>query len=91
MKWVGNPDIVQVVEDVFGDAVVEHALAVDHLVLLGVEGGGVVLEVLDQRARLGALIEDLGLAFIDAAAAIHRECTVVCESPSDLPWLLLVT
>jgi hypothetical protein len=40
-------------------------------VLLGVEGCGVVLEVLDQRARFGALIEDLGLALIDAAAAVH--------------------
>ena len=43
----------------------------DHLVLLGVEGGGVVLEMLDERTRLGAFIEDLGLAFIDAAATVH--------------------
>ena len=53
MKWVGNAHLVQMVEDVFGDAVVEHALAVDDFVLLLVEGGGVVLEELDQRARLG--------------------------------------
>ncbi len=36
-----------------------------------VEGGGVVLEVLDERAGLGTLVEDLGLAFVDAAAAVH--------------------
>ena len=54
-----------------GDPVVEHALPVDHLVLLRVEGRGVVLEVLNQSAGLGALIENLGLAFVDAAAAIH--------------------
>ena len=55
-----------------GDAVVEHALAVDRTLLLGVEGGGVVLEILDQRARLRALVEDLGLAFVDLAASCHR-------------------
>ena len=71
MKWVGMPMPVQLGEDVLGNAVVEHALAVDDLVLLLVEGGGVVLEVLDQRARLGSLIEDLGLAFVDAAAIFH--------------------
>ena len=66
-----NADAVQMGEDVLGNAVVEHALAVDDLVLLLVEGGGVVLEELDQRARLGSLIEDLGLAFINAAAIFH--------------------
>ena len=66
-----HADVVEVLEDVLGDPVVQHALAVDHLVLLGVEGGGVVLEVLDQRAGLGALVEDLGLAFVDATAAVH--------------------
>jgi hypothetical protein len=46
-------------EDVLGDAVVEHALAVDNIVLLLVEGGGVVLEELDQRAWFWAFIEAL--------------------------------
>jgi hypothetical protein len=32
-----------------------HALAVDHLVLLLVEGGRVILEELDERARLRVL------------------------------------
>ena len=40
----------------------------------GVEGGGIILEVHDHRARLWALIENLGLAFIDARApAVHGE------------------
>jgi hypothetical protein len=67
----GHADLVQPLEDVFGNAVVEHALAFHHLVLLGVEGGGVVLEVLDERAGFGPLVEDLGLAFVDTAAAAH--------------------
>ena len=37
--------------------------------LLRVERGRVVLEILDQRAGLGTLVEDLGLAFVDLAAA----------------------
>ena len=82
-----DADIVQVLEDVLGDPVVEHALAVDHLMLLGVEGGGIILEVLDERAGLRTLIEDLGLAFIDASAAVHRrvpwfeEIHMVAEAP----------
>jgi hypothetical protein len=57
------------------------------LVLLGVEGGRVVLEVLDQRARLGAFIEDLGLAFVDAATAVHGDQPWLEKRPS-YPWLL---
>ena len=55
----------------FGNTVVEDALAVDRALLLRVEGGGVVLEILDQRAGLGAFVEDLGLAFVDLAATGH--------------------
>src|SRR5262249_17668458 len=72
-----HPDIVEVLEDVFRDAVVEDALPVDHLVLFRVEGGRVVLEMLNQRTGLRPLVKDLRLAFIDAAAAAHR----------DIPWL----
>src|SRR5262245_5154623 len=64
-------------EDVLGDAIVEHALAFDHLMLLGIEGGGIVLEVLDQRSGLRSLIQDLRLALVDAATAAHRR----------VPWL----
>ena len=67
-----NTDVVQMLKDIFGDPVVEDALAFDDLVLLRVEGGRVVLEVLDQRSRLRSFIEDLRLAFIDAATAAHR-------------------
>ena len=66
-----HADVVEVLEKVLGDAVVEDALAVDDLVLLGVERGRVVLEMLDQRARLGTLVEDLGLALVDATTAAH--------------------
>ena len=83
-----NADVVQMLEDVFGNAVVEHALAFDHLVLFGVEGGGVVLEILDQRSRLRAFIEDLGLAFINAAAAAHRRVPWFLKVHR-MPWLLL--
>jgi hypothetical protein len=66
-----NSDIVEVLEDIFGNAIVEDALAFDDLLLLRVERGCVVLEVLDQRSGLGPFIKDLGLAFVDAATAAH--------------------
>ena len=72
MKWVGTPIVGERGEDMLGDAVVEHALAADRAALLGVEGGRVVLEILDQRAGLGTLVEDLGLAFVDLAATSHK-------------------
>ena len=73
-----HADVVQVLEHVFGDAVVEDALAFDHLVLLRIEGGRIVLEMLDQSSGLGSLVKDLRLAFIDAATAAHRS----------VPWLV---
>ena len=75
-----HSNVVEVLEDVFRDAIVEHALAFDHLVLFRVEGGRVVLEVLDQCSGLRSLIEDLGLAFVDAATAAHRR----------VPWFVNV-
>ena len=66
-----HADMVEHGEDMLGDTVVQHALAVDRALLLGIERGGVVLEILDQRAGLGALVQDLGLAFVDLAAASH--------------------
>src|SRR5712692_3007987 len=83
-----NPDVVEVLEYVFGDAVVEDALAFDHLMLLRIEGGRVVLEVLNQRTGLGALVEDLRLALIDAAAAAHRNVPWL-EEIHFRPWLSL--
>ena len=66
-----HADLVEALEQIFGNAIVEDAFAFDHLVLLGVERRGVVLEMLDERARLGAFVEDLGFAFINASAAVH--------------------
>jgi hypothetical protein len=67
----GDADMRKPREHIFADAVVDHALAVDRALFLGVERGGIILEILDQRARLGTLIEDLGLAFVNLAAAGH--------------------
>ena len=75
-----HADVVEMLEDVFGDPVVEDALALDHLVLLGIVCSRVVLEVLDQRSRLGSLVKDLGLAFVDTATAIH----------GSVPWFVNV-
>ena len=66
-----NPDRVQLGHDVFADAIVDDALALQDGLFRGVEGGGVVLEVLDQGARFRALIEDLGLALVDLLTAGH--------------------
>src|SRR5688572_14814842 len=66
-----NSHPIQLVENVFRDAVVQHAFPVDHLVLLGVEGGRVILEVLDERPRFRPFVKDLGLALVNSAAAVH--------------------
>jgi hypothetical protein len=68
----GNPDRVQVLHDEPADLVVDHALAFEDRLLLGVEGGRVVLEILDERARFWPLEQDLGLAFVDLLATGHR-------------------
>src|SRR5262249_34642979 len=67
-----HPDVVEMLEYVLGDSIVEHALAFDDLVLLRIEGGRVILEILNQRSGLRSFVEDLRLAFIDAATAAHR-------------------
>ena len=66
-----HADRIQLRHQIFGNAVVEDALALDGRLLGGVEGGGVVLEILNERARLGPLVEDFGLAFVDHSAAFH--------------------
>jgi hypothetical protein len=53
------------------NAVVEDAFPVDHVHLLLVEGGGIVLEELDEGAGLGAFEQNLGLAFINAPTTVH--------------------
>src|SRR3990172_8490626 len=66
-----HADLAEFLEQILGDAVVEDTLALDLVVLLVVEGGGVVLEMLDERPGLRALIEDLGLAFVHFPPAVH--------------------
>ena len=66
------PILFRCCEDVLGNPVVQHTLAVDDLVLLGVEGGSIILEELDQRAWLRTFVKDLGLAFVDTAATVHE-------------------
>jgi hypothetical protein len=66
-----NPGFAEPRHQILRDPVVEDPFADDCAFLLIVEGRSVVLEVLHQRARLGPLIQNLRLAFIDAALAGH--------------------
>ena len=74
-----HPDVVEVLKQVLRNPVVEDALALDHLVFLGIERGRIVLEVLDQGARLRSFVKDLGLAFINAAPTAHWDVPCVVE------------
>ena len=66
-----DADLAEPLEQILGNAVVEDALALDLVALLVVKGGGVVLEMLNERAGFWPLVQDLGLAFVDAPAAVH--------------------
>ena len=66
----------QLGHQIFADAVVEDALALDRVLFGAVAGGGVILEILDDGARLGAFVEDFGFAFVDDAAALHGSVPV---------------
>ena len=44
----------------------------DRAALLGVERGGVVLEVLDQEVGIGGAIDLLGLALVEQLTPLHR-------------------
>ncbi len=74
-----DTDVIQMLEQELRNPVVEDALALDHLVFLGIECGGVVLEVLDQGARFRSFIEDLGLAFVNATPTAHWDVPCVVE------------
>ncbi len=67
-----DADGIQMIEDIFGNPVVEHAFAVNNLVFLVVEGSRVVLEVLNQGSRFRTFVKDLALTFVNAPAAVHR-------------------
>src|SRR5712675_551197 len=66
-------------KQVLRNPVVEDALALDHLVFLGIERGRIILEVLDQGSRLRTFIQDLGLAFINAASTAHWDVPCFVE------------
>src|SRR5208337_250479 len=65
-----HADLVQPAENILRNPVVEDALAFEALVLLGVECGRVVLEMLNKRAWFRPFIENLRLSLVDAAAAV---------------------
>src|SRR5712664_2680613 len=75
----GHPDVVEVLKQVLRNPVVEDALALDHLMFLGIERGRIVLEVLDQGSRLRPFVENLGLAFVNAASTAHWDVPCVVE------------
>ena len=68
----GYADFGQAQHQVFRDAVVQDTLAGDHAGFLVVEGAGIVLEILDQSARLRAFEQVLGLAFVNSSASHLR-------------------
>jgi hypothetical protein len=68
-----HADPVEAGHEEFRQAVVEHAFALDHRVLCGVAGGGIVLEILHDGPRFWAFVENLRLAFIDQFAARHGD------------------
>ena len=66
-----HADLAELGHQEFGDAVVDNTLAGDRALLLIVERGGIVLEVLDDGPGLRPLEQGFGLALVDAAAAGH--------------------
>ena len=56
---------------IFADAVIQHALAGDGALLFGIEGGGVILEILHQGAGFRPLEQDFCFTFIELAATSH--------------------
>ena len=71
-----HADLAEALEDVLGDAIVEHALAFDDGMLLRIERGRVILEMLDERAGLGAFVKHLGLALVNPTPPVHRSCVL---------------
>ena len=67
-----HADARQTRHEVFGQAVVQHALALDQFMLFTVSGSCIVLEELDQGPRLRSFVEDLSLAFVNHSAARHN-------------------
>src|SRR3546814_886324 len=66
-----DANLRQQCENMLGNAVIQYALTADGAFFLRIEGGRVILEILDDGAGLRPFIEDLGFAFIDLAATGH--------------------
>src|SRR3546814_15418684 len=62
-----DTNLRQQCENMLGNAVIQYTLTADGAFFLRIEGGRVILEILDDGAGLRPFIEDLGFAFINLA------------------------
>ncbi len=76
MKCVGTPMSFRFWKTNSEMRLLRHALAVDHLMLLRIEGGRVVLEMLNKRTRFGSFIENLCLTLVNASGGDSWGLTV---------------
>ena len=67
----GDVDLRQPHHQKFADPVIEHALAGNGAFFLGVEGRGIILEILNERAGFWSLEQNFCFAFIELPAAGH--------------------
>src|SRR3546814_7564087 len=66
-----DTNLRQQCENMLGNAVIQYTLTADGAFFLRIEGGRVILEILDDGAGLRPFIEDLGFAFINLGATGH--------------------
>ena len=76
-----DADFSEAHHQVFADAVIEHTLAGDGALLLRVEGGGVILEILHQGAGFRPLEQDFCFTFIELAATSHGSVILWPKQP----------
>src|SRR5205809_944736 len=74
MSW--HADLTQLCHQIFGNTVIEDALAGNGAFFLIVKGGGIIFEILDKRPGFWSFEQNFGFAFIEAAAAIHTKIHV---------------
>ncbi len=77
MKWVGMPILFRCVKTYSEMRLFRNALAVDDFMLLFIESSRIILEELDERSGFRTFIQDLGLAFVDSAATVHSDISLV--------------
>jgi hypothetical protein len=70
-EMVRHPDIGQPQHQIFADTVVQHALACNDALLGAIARRRVILEILNERARLRPFEQDLGFAFVELPAPGH--------------------